>query len=328
MKSKIKFQSCISKDSVNFLDVTVRISKNRIVTSVYSKPTDAHLYLHKKSCHPHHVIKNIPKGQFIRVRRICSNIEDFNVHAETMKKNFVARGYDPRNLDQVIKIVRKMNRKDLLQDKLRPTKEGNSVLVCTWHPKLRNMSSILKENYNILNADIKLNKIFKERSTVAFRKNRTLGNQLCRNDIKKKKEDQMDEKCTGCKLCRIIGKRDTLINPQNGAKVEVKPGSSCKTIGIIYAVHCKKCKQIYIGHTGESMSKRWSKHKYDIINRPLQNELATHCHKDHDLEKDLEVHILDHGITLLAERERMEDKFICMLQTHQRRLKFRSSSIW
>ena len=65
------------------------------------------------------------------------------------------------------------------------------------------------------------------------------------------------------------------------------------------------------------MSIRWSKHKHDIKYRPTQNELATHCHENHDLEKDLEVYILDHGIPLFAERERLEDRYICQLQTHQ-----------
>ena len=49
------------------------------------------------------------------------------------------------------------------------------------------------------------------------------------------------------------------------------------------------------------MSERWPKHKYDVKNRTTQNELATHCHKDHDLEKDIEVFILDHGIHSLED---------------------------
>ena len=65
------------------------------------------------------------------------------------------------------------------------------------------------------------------------------------------------------------------------------------------------------------MSELWSKHKYDVQNRPTQNELATHCHKDHDLEKDLEVFILDYCIPSLEERKRLEDKYICKLQTLQ-----------
>ena len=63
------------------------------------------------------------------------------------------------------------------------------------------------------------------------------------------------------------------------------------------------------------MSDRYSKHKYDIKNRPKQNELATHCHRDHELEKDLEVFILDYGIHKLEDRKRLEDKYICKLQT-------------
>ena len=57
------------------------------------------------------------------------------------------------------------------------------------------------------------------------------------------------------------------------------------------------------------MGIRWSKHKHDIKHRPT--------HENHDLENDLEVYILDHGIPLFAERERLEDRYICQLQTHQ-----------
>ena len=100
--------------------------------------------------------------------------------------------------------------------------------------------------------------------------------------------------------------------------MKLKPGANCKTKGIIYAIKCKKCDHIYIGHhTGDSMGERFSKHKYDIKKRPQQNELATHCHKHkhRDTEKDLEVLIIDHGIHLLGLRRLPEDRYICKLQT-------------
>ena len=108
-----------------------------------------------------------------------------------------------------------------------------------------------------------------------------------------------------------------MVNQNNGAQVKTKQGATCKSTGVIYAVNCKKCKQIYVGHTGKTMAERWSKHKYDIINRPDQNELSKHCRHNHNLEKDLEITILDYGYDRLDERERMEDKYICKLQTHQ-----------
>ena len=304
MKSKIKFESNISKESVNFFDVTVKISGNIIKISLFSKPTDAHLYLHSKSSHPHHVVKNIPKGQFIRVRRICSDVGDYDLHAKTMKKNFISRGYEEKHLCRTIEEVRKMIRKELFSDKSElPSKDAHTVLVCTWHPSLK---------HNILSADIK----FKERSTVAFRRKKNLSNHLCRNDIRKKQIKKV-EKCKGCQLCKIVNSNKTVVNKNNGVKVDIKQGANCKTTGIIYAINCKTCEQIYMGHTGNSMSEWWSKHKYDVKNRPTQNELATHCHKDHDLEKDIEVFILDHGIHSLEERKHLEDKYICKLQTLQ-----------
>ena len=260
-------------------------------------------------------ITNVAR-QFIRVRRICSDIDDFKVHAKKMKKHFLSRGYDEKHLDRTIENVKIMERVDLLRDRDLQKKDPHTVLVCTWHPKLRRAPSILHQNYNILNADIKLNKIFEEKSIIAFRRRKNLANHLCRNDVRKKILPQ-SEKCNGCKICHLISTNDTIVNKNNGAKIKIKPGASCKTTGIIYAVNCKKCDKIYVGHSGDSMSIRWSKHKYDIVNRPSQNELATHCHKNHDLEKDIELYVLDHGICLHAERERLEDRYICKLQAHQ-----------
>ena len=56
---------------------------------------------------------------------------------------------------------------------------------------------------------------------------------------------------------------------------------------------------------------------YDAIKRPGQNEFATHCHADHDLENDIEMTILDYDIGSLEERERVEDRFICRIQTRE-----------
>ena len=63
------------------------------------------------------------------------------------------------------------------------------------------------------------------------------------------------------------------------------------------------------------MCDRYGKHKYDIKKRPDQNELATHCHQNHDVSRDLEIYIVDYGIHNLEERKRREDKVICQLQT-------------
>ena len=43
MKSKIRYETHYSTESVNFLDMNTKLEGNIISTSLYSKPTDAHL---------------------------------------------------------------------------------------------------------------------------------------------------------------------------------------------------------------------------------------------------------------------------------------------
>ena len=113
-----------------------------------------------------------------------------------------------------------------------------------------------------------------------------------------------------------MNKAELVTNNKTGSQINTKPGATCQTKGVVYAVKCKKCDLIYVGHTGDSMNIRFSKHKYDIKNRPKQTELTTHCEKDHNIE-DLEIFILDHGLHELNHRKQIEDKFICRLQTLQ-----------
>ena len=61
MLSNIKFEVNKSTNTVNFLDVSVTIKDNKLDTTLYSKPTDAHLYLNTASNHPKHVVRNLPR---------------------------------------------------------------------------------------------------------------------------------------------------------------------------------------------------------------------------------------------------------------------------
>ena len=74
----IKFTMEASKQQVNFLDTTVYVENNLLKTDLYCKPTDSHNYLLYSSAHPQKCKDSIPYGQFLRVRRICTKLEDFD----------------------------------------------------------------------------------------------------------------------------------------------------------------------------------------------------------------------------------------------------------
>ena len=65
----------------------------------------------------------------------------------------------------------------------------------------------------------------------------------------------------------------------------------------------------------EQPSEGFSKHCYDIKNRPDSTELAKHFHESYNLNNDLKVTILQNNIKTGAARRYHEDKWICKLKT-------------
>ena len=75
MKSDIKFEVQISDKKINFLDTTITLENGTLKTELYNKAINTNMYLDSSSCHPPHIIKNIPKGQFIRIRRFAPTLK-------------------------------------------------------------------------------------------------------------------------------------------------------------------------------------------------------------------------------------------------------------
>lgn len=73
------------------------------------------------SFHPEHLRKGIPKGQFLRVRRNCTNDSDFKEEAADLTRRFQARGYPRKTISKAYITAKNTPRKDLLTPKPRKT---------------------------------------------------------------------------------------------------------------------------------------------------------------------------------------------------------------
>ena len=325
MKSNIKFTVSQSTEEVNFLDVRI-ISKNgNITTSVYSKPTDSHLYLNSKSNHPRHIIRNIPKSQFLRLRRICSDTADFMQQCGKYMKYFTQRGYNEEKLKNTIREVSSMKREDILE-KPSPKNEKDQKLIftCDWHPALSQLPSIIRKHHHLLDQDNELKSIFKDPPIVAFRRSRTIRQELIRSDVEPPSEikDPFSpcEK-SRCKMCHLVNQSDRITNAKNGKSIEITSGGNCRSSDVIYAARCKVCDLIYIGETQKEVRERFYGHRHDAKSRPDNCEFAEHVHHHkHDFEKDVDVTILKMGFKSEKERKYFEDKYICLLGTYRRKI--------
>ena len=326
MKSSIKFTSECSQKEVNFLDMTVRLEKDHLVTDLFMKQVDTHTYLHAKSFHPPSTISSLPKAQFIRIRRICSDINDFKRHANRFIDFFAQRGFKARNLQKIMNEIASVEREVLLQPRQNNHSSNESegtrvVLSVKWHPRLKFLSRMIHSTYDLFSSEHpNLKAIFKESPIVAFRKNRTIRDRLVHARATSKPAPSPTNIDTRPRARFMLSTATTLTNVNSGVTVNtLNNDSSISDSHVIYAAECTKCNLIYIGQTTQKLFERFTGHRSDIAHHPERCDLPGHFHdapNGCDFNKDLQIHILQKHLTgSRCVREAEEDKWMIKLGT-------------
>ncbi|XP_056416701.1 uncharacterized protein LOC130369083 [Hyla sarda] len=112
------------RSKMEFLDVLFDVDQDGYIsTDVYRKKTSTNTLLHASSSHPHALVSNIPTGQFLRIRRICSTDEHFEKQANDLSLRFQERGYQERDITRGYARAKDTPRGNLLTQSKR--KKGN-----------------------------------------------------------------------------------------------------------------------------------------------------------------------------------------------------------
>ena len=157
----LQFTWEISETSVSFLDILVSIIGNRLVTSVFYKPTDSHTYLLYSSFHPNHTKRSITFSQFLRLRRLCSEYEDFHTKSLEMRDFFAQRGYPTSLLDTAFSKASQIPRSETLTNPVTNVTENNQIpLLLAFHPFTFKVRDIIRKNFHILKNDPETSFIF------------------------------------------------------------------------------------------------------------------------------------------------------------------------
>ena len=111
----LKFTVEIGGKSLKFMDLFITLKDGFLYTTVYSKPTDGHLYLHYDSCHPKSTKSAVQTGVALRLRRICSSEEDRDSAFKNYQAYLVSRNHPPsgviENFEKVKLVTRNNARK-------------------------------------------------------------------------------------------------------------------------------------------------------------------------------------------------------------------------
>ena len=88
-KTNLRFKlESYSEASIHYLDTKISLIKGESQVDMFSKPTDAHLYLLPASNHPKKTTRNIPYGVGLRIHRNCSEDMQFKTRLTEYKGYF------------------------------------------------------------------------------------------------------------------------------------------------------------------------------------------------------------------------------------------------
>ena len=157
----------------------VSVKVGSIETELYTKPTDKHQYLLVSSCHPQHTKRSIPFSLALRLRRICSNPDNYKLRTNELVDYLANRGYDKTYLKTQIQRTSDILRTDALTNKPK-TQTETTPFVITYNPALPNLAHIIHQHSNVLYSSDRCRNAFKNLPLVAYRRWRNISDILVR----------------------------------------------------------------------------------------------------------------------------------------------------
>ena len=312
----LKFtMSTPSLEGTEFLDLFIYSKNDRIETTTYSKPSDAHSYLLPQSCHPTHVAENIPYGVANRVFKNCSEDSEYNKSKVEFSKYLEDRNYSNVAIEKAFQKVEKLDRNAIIAKDVSSIKSDTNEkcfpLVCDFNPGLPPVGKILNRNKFILNLDPALKKDVKPNNVfVSYRGNKTIKDTLVPSRLSNDRSidffgdtntsDNVVEHsstieeggcfpCVSkCKACRLfICESKTAKSFHTDYTVNILGRIDCNTVGVCYLVNDKVCRRSSVGSTINNFKSRWQNHKSHIRKSVRSCEIATHFNSEfHDLVKE------------------------------------------
>ena len=242
------------------------------------------------SCHHSQWLKSVPKSQYLRLRRNCSDPLEFSEQAKVLTGRFLEKGYNLESLYETLETVRRIPREDLLVE--RPQVVGDQFQSCA--PFITNYSiqhgsikQLLNKHWHLARNDPILKGLLPEKPRVVFRGAPSLRNQVAPNILNPPQNglNTFFNQLTGfyqCRRCRVCSlnscrSRRTIRFESTTTRKEhpIKPFITCETTGVVYLIQCP-CGLQYVGRTKRPLRVRLNEHITNILNGYDKHSVSKH----------------------------------------------------
>ena len=315
----IKFTVEQSMQEIHFLDITIyKDDTGLIQTRLYSKPTDAHLYLHYSSGHHKSTKEAIPYSQALRARRICSTDLDFHSALDNMMEHFLKRGYPRRILAAAFNKASSHLRGSLLTTKPKVDKEG-TLIITKYRQGGYNPMERMKPFLPILESHGETKKLVQSGIITGRRRGANLKDLLVSSRFLKCVTLKGSHPCgKPCATCPLMAKTTTFTSTTTSEVYPIRGSYNCQTSNAVYLITCNKCHLQYIGQTRNTINTRFRGHVNDVRRQDQMKPVGTHFSlHDHSI-RNVTITVLSNNDNWnVSQRLRTEESYIGILSTLQ-----------
>ena len=307
INSGIQFTIEIGNESLCFLDLKITLNNGNLSTTVFSKPTDSHLYLHGDSCHPKSTKNAISIGVATRLKRICSSDEEFQVKSKEYKAYLAARDHDPTVIKKSFNTIANKSREDLRKKKVVELPTSRPVIFTTqFNPIGPDIRKIINSHLHLFNSSPVLKEISPKGSIfTAYKRLPNLKELMVRADpyISNHGNNIVDDpgyktcnrKCDSCN--NFVDSVSSFKCNATGKIFKIRKSITCSTDNVIYLCYCMKCKKQGVGSTMK-WKPRLANYKSHVKNNVKSCSIVKHfqetCRDDSDPFKYMRFIILDY----------------------------------
>ncbi|XP_066454507.1 uncharacterized protein [Eleutherodactylus coqui] len=284
----LRLTSDIQTEEISFLDIKIRkTTDGSLNTTLFRKKTATNNLLSWKSFHPVPLRRGIPKGQFLRIRRNCSNTEDFISESRSLGNRFLQRDYPKDLIDEAFYHARDMNRTELLVPKEKDTSQTIRI-IGTYDTGAKSIRDVLQRYWGILRDDEDIRDFITNTPSITFRRGRNLRDRLVHSHLSPRQPETMwlgrkeikgTFPCGDCSVCESILRSSSFRSAVRNKTFEIRDYINCKSNNVIYMATCT-CPKNYIGKTTQQLRRRIQGHLGNI-NRKEATPLSNHMRSVH-----------------------------------------------
>jgi len=316
----IKLDLQYSDDQVSYLDTTVKIINNNIVTSVFHKPTDRNTILHHDSFHPNHIKKSVVKSQGIRCHRICKLNTDSENELKELAHKFTHRGYSEPEVTQILENVSHIPRENLLKANNHKDTHNKSVrFITNFHPYVNDSLRKMFKNLNPILEHESLAGVFQDTPCIVNRqppnfKRIIVSSKFCSLDSSNKAGTYKCNK-PRCLTCNHVSNETTL--RYHGRTLYIKGHYSCSSTNVVYLIRCKKCIDAwYFGETCNALHIRLNGHRQTVTHNNTSLPIGEHFNLPNHSFDDLTILVVKDNFVDIHSRQKCEIENILKFGTN------------